>query len=100
MNDNAQTPVANCPKCKNTKLIDHNGGKWCALCGEFAGDFVQVVCQKSDAERTARFLSAHEDNRQRPNPLRCSSCLQPVDIGDSAYDDGEWLCGACIARYA
>ena len=29
----------------------------------------------------------------------CSSCHQKADMAGGIYDDGEWMCGDCIAGY-
>lgn len=29
----------------------------------------------------------------------CSSCNQKTDMTGGIYDDGEWMCGGCIAGY-
>ena len=30
----------------------------------------------------------------------CGWCNQNTDMTGGIYDDGEWMCGGCIARYA
>lgn len=29
----------------------------------------------------------------------CGWCHQKTDMTGGIYDDGEWMCGHCIARY-
>jgi hypothetical protein len=29
----------------------------------------------------------------------CSCCHQRKDMCDGIFDDGEWMCGVCVARY-
>src|SRR5262245_28037894 len=93
--DSSRSPeVGMCPKCRITPTIAHNGGQWCPLCASFAtppdpGQTAHIPDSHSSPERAA---VAHAGSP------RCASCGQLVDIGAGVYDDGEWLCGHCIAR--
>ena len=84
-----------CPKCKATKTVAHNGGQWCPLCGEFVTppDF-----------RDTKHIQTKQSTPSIPEvhggTPRCARCMQPVDVCSGVYDDGEWLCGHCIASYA
>ena len=81
-----------CPKCKTTQTIEHNGGQWCSNCGKFA------------VPPTLRHppTSYLDQEKKTPQPmlLTCSSCGRKDSMGDGLYDDGEWICGACIAGMA
>jgi hypothetical protein len=101
-NDNKSPGPALCPKCNTTPTIPHNGGQWCPRCGAFA--------TPPDPRHTKR---SQDPEHSPPNPFqalqaaeaatakmpRCYRCQQPVDIVTGLYDDGDWLCGNCLAGY-
>ncbi|MCY1307941.1 hypothetical protein D9M70_579090 [compost metagenome] len=35
-----------------------------------------------------------------PLMATCGWCHQRTDMSGGIYDDGEWMCGGCISRYA
>lgn len=87
--------VRACARCGNKALLDHNGGLWCALCGAFVVD--------PDPAHTAHILPRVSDGAARmrhSSALVCAYCNQQEDMGDGIYDDGEWMCGGCVAGYA
>ncbi len=88
-----------CPKCKITHTIEHNDGQWCPRCGSFA--------IPPDPRHTAHIQTERPSRKSAPlfRPTagarvagpRCARCGERGDTGDAIYEDGEWLCGACIA---
>lgn len=88
--------VVVCPRCQSTKNIELHGGRWCSNCGSYASppDPAQLPSNRNgyrEPERTPRMSESR---------LICAWCNQPQDMSDGIYDDGEWMCGACIAEYA
>lgn len=88
-----------CNKCGGSKTIELHGGRWCSNCGSFA--------TPPDPDRLPsnqpgyREPSRRERFREAPrSQLVCAWCNQPEDMSDGIYDDGEWMCGVCIGRYA
>ena len=88
--------LAVCRHCSKASTIEHYGGLWCSNCGRFATPpdpkllpsnqvgFVEVV---------------REWEQDRGIMGECGWCDQQTDMTGGIYDDGEWMCGACIARY-
>ncbi len=86
-----------CRHCRKASTIEHHGGLWCSNCGRFASPpdpkllpsnqpgFVEAV---SDWEKDSGIMG------------ECGWCHQHTDMTGGIYDDGEWMCGGCIARYA
>ena len=92
-----------CPRCKTTKTVPHNGGQWCPTCGAFASPpdprhTAHIDTAQSEGNRP--FLDLQAEAERLAAAPRCWRCQQPVDIGSGVYDDGEWLCGNCIAGFA
>ncbi|CAN7258080.1 PIN domain-containing protein [Variovorax sp. LjRoot130] len=95
-----------CRRCKKASTIEHHGGRWCSNCGTFASP--------PDPKLLPSLQLGHQDRRHRPDPFRellererhaaslpeCGWCHQHTDMTGGIYDDGEWMCGGCIARYA
>jgi len=93
------SPVV-CFKCKKTATIEHYGGRWCTNCGRFASppDPSLLPSRQLGLERSA---SARSTAILAPGPtLRCGWCDRVADMIDGIYDDGEWMCGGCMSRYA
>lgn len=86
-----------CPFCKKASTIEHHGGHWCSNCGRFATapDPERLPSNQKGYEESERFK--YQDNAIF---LECGCCHQQTDMTDGIYDDGEWMCGGCIARYA
>lgn len=87
-----------CPKCKTTHTIEHNDGEWCPRCGSFAippDPRHTAHIQTKRPSRTSSFVNLRT-TAGVAGPL-CASCGGPGDTGDGIYEDGEWLCGGCIA---
>lgn len=86
-----------CPHCKKASTIEHHGGHWCSNCGRFATspDPKLLPSNVKDYREPERFR--YEDNAIHSE---CGWCHQRTDMTGALYDDGEWMCGECIARYA
>jgi hypothetical protein len=78
-----------CPKCRTTRTVEHNGGQWCPNCGRFA---VPPTLRHPPIP-----YSEQRQKSSQPILLTCSRCRRKDGMGDGLYDDGEWICGACIA---
>lgn len=90
-----------CPKCKITQTIEHNDGQWCPRCGSFAippDPRHTAHIQTKQPLHTNSLFSSGAAGARAAGP-RCARCGGRGDTGDGIYDDGEWLCGGCIAGY-
>lgn len=90
-----------CPKCDKLSLIQHNGGLWCSICGEFVTPHVPT--QTGDGARMTHgspFLALGAQATRLTSLPKCGRCMQPVDTAAGVYDDDEWLCGFCISDFA
>lgn len=91
-----QIDLTACPRCHKANTIDHHGGKWCVNCGSFASppDPAQLPSnQPGYIEVKGR------DSRDDVILTFCTSCNQKTDMTGGIYDDGEWMCGNCVAGY-
>ena len=72
------------------------------------GSGVRVVdrsqCPRTrDTQRTFRLRGLRAQvpsstcEQQQALLVHCASCGGPGNTGDGIYEDGEWLCGGCIA---
>lgn len=86
-----------CPHCAKTSTIPHHGGFWCSNCGRFA------------TPPDPKLLPSNQMGYREPERYRydesaiyseCGLCRQKTDMTGGIYDDGEWTCGGCVARYA
>lgn len=86
-----------CPHCKKASTIEHHGGHWCSNCGRFATppDLKLLPSNQKDYRAQERF--SYKDNATY---AECGWCHQRTDMTGGIYDDGEWMCGGCIAGYA
>ena len=87
-----------CQRCKKVSTIEHHGGRWCSNCGTFASppDPRQLPSNYPGFQEVSRASHFSERN----NLQECGWCHQKTDMVDGIYDDGEWMCGSCIASYA
>lgn len=97
------TPAAVvCRRCSKASTIEHHGGLWCTNCGSFASP--------PDPNRLPSNQPAFRNNHRRKGlselvdqdqgiMATCGHCGQYGDMTGGIYDDGEWMCGLCIARY-
>lgn len=86
-----------CLHCKKASTIEHHGGRWCTNCGRFA------------TPPDPKLLPSNQKGYREPERDRyedsaiysvCGWCHQKADMTGGIYDDGEWMCGGCIDRYA
>jgi hypothetical protein len=82
-----------CDLCHTANTIEHNGGRWCPHCGKFATP-PDPALEPSGRRKFGDQIDA---------PVKgfgsgqiCGWCHQPLDMYGGIYDDGEWMCGACI----
>lgn len=85
-----------CNRCHKASTIDHHGGKWCTNCGCFASPANPVLLPSNQPGFRE---SKHYDDRDSVHLALCADCHQTTDMTGGIYDDGEWMCGNCIARY-
>lgn len=89
-----------CSRCGKASTIEHHGGRWCSNCGRFSTPPDHNLLPSKQ-----RRYQLTEESISRPSPssamtFECGWCYQTMDMGDGIYDDGEWMCGACISGQA
>ncbi|WP_280154897.1 hypothetical protein [Piscinibacter sp. XHJ-5] len=92
-----------CGHCSKANTIEHHGGRWCSHCGRFASPPDPTLLPSRqpgyrDATREAGLFRRFQGEDAWLQD--CGWCHQRVDMTGGIYDDGEWMCGGCIARYA
>ena len=87
-----------CRRCGQSKTIDMYGGRWCTNCGTYATppDPGQLPSNRPGYREPIRTSLTAAPRAQ----LVCVWCHQATDVSDGIYDDGDWMCGGCIAQYA
>ncbi len=86
-----------CWHCSRASTIEHHGGRWCSNCGKFATPPDPQLLPSNQVG----FVEAVSVWERNPEILsECGWCQQRTDMTGGIYDDGEWMCGGCIARYA
>ena len=83
-----------CPHCKKASTIEHHGGHWCSNCGRFATPPDPKLLPSNEKGYREPERSNYEDNAIY---AVCGWCHQRTDMTGGIYDDGEWMCGGCIA---
>ena len=89
--------VVVCPHCKKASTIEHHGGHWCSNCGRFATPPDPKLLPSNQKGYRVPERLRYEDNAIYSE---CGWCHQRTDMTGGIYDDGEWMCGGCIARHA
>lgn len=93
-----------CPKCHKASTIEHHGGRWCSNCGSFAvpanPKFMPSNQHGYHEPRSSPQGERHASERCLDNLPVCGWCHQKKDMSTGIYDDGEWMCGDCVAGYA
>jgi hypothetical protein len=86
-----------CKRCRKASTIEHHGGQWCTNCGCFASppDPKLLPSLQLGFEDRAR-----DDDDDCAIYAVCGWCNKRTDMTGGIYDDGEWMCGDCIDRYA
>ena len=89
--------VVVCGRCKQSRTIELTGGVGASPAERIAGapDPKLLPSSQPGYRESARALLRDGDGH-----LACGWCHQPSDMGDGIYDDGEWMCGSCIAQVA
>lgn len=91
-----------CRHCGKDSTIEHHGGRWCSNCGRFAvpPDPVLLPSNQPGYREAVAVREASSGLRQvrrsEAPALRCDWCHQIMEVGDGLYDDGEWMCWACV----
>ena len=86
-----------CRRCKKASTIPHHGGHWCSNCGRFATSPDPKLLPSNQPG----FVEVENDWEDAGGMIaECGWCHQKTDMTGGIYDDGEWMCGGCIARYA
>lgn len=86
-----------CVKCGKASTIEHHGGRWCSNCGAFSKP---ADPKKLPSNQPGYSETRHQAYEYSPIMAECGWCYQRKDMTGGIYDDGEWMCGDCIARYA
>ena len=95
------TGTPECPHCCGTDTIELHGGRWCSNCARFAVAADPALLPSNQAA----YRDPDVQGRHRRqgcglvSTLVCDSCHRPMDTGDGIYDDGEWMCWACVDDY-
>lgn len=89
--------VVVCRHCRNASTIEHHGGLWCSNCGRFATSPDPKLLPSNQKGYREPERSRYEDTAIYSE---CGWCHQKTAMTGGIYDDGEWMCGGCISRYA
>jgi hypothetical protein len=95
-----------CSRCKKASTIEHHGGRWCSNCGRFAAPPISARLPSEQMRYRVDEQRYHSTRTSRTAPdsdrgsLECGWCHQRSDMTGGIYDDGEWMCGHCVARFA
>lgn len=85
-----------CGRCGKANTIEHHGGRWCSNCGCFAVPADPTRLPSNQVGYREPEESKCYDSRTL---AECGWCHQSTDMSWGIYDDGEWMCGECIAGY-
>lgn len=86
-----------CLRCKRSSTIEHHGGQWCTNCGRFAVAPNPELLPSNQKGYQEPKRQSYQDNAIYSV---CGWCDERADMRGGIYDDGEWMCGGCISRYA
>lgn len=92
-------PVPSCRWCRASSTVEHYGGQWCVNCGRFATP-PDPALLPSNQPGYREPTSDHGIYLRQGPGLSCGWCHTTGDMAGGIYDDGEWMCGDCIARHA
>jgi hypothetical protein len=92
----ALDPVV-CPHCRKASTVEYHGGLWCNNCGRFATPPDPKLLPSNQVGFVETVSDWEEDQAIMGE---CVWCHQHLDMTGGIYDDGEWMCGGCISRYA
>lgn len=90
-----------CRHCHKASTIEHYGGLWCSNCGRFASPPDPAQLPSNQPAFAANRHNSHQRERYEDRGIQgvCGWCHQRGDMTGGIYDDGEWMCGNCIARH-
>jgi PIN domain len=86
-----------CQRCEKASTIDHHGGNWCTNCGCFASPPDPNLLPSMQPGFKEAVPDRYED---KAIVAECGWCHQNTDMTSGIFDDGEWMCGNCMSRYA
>ena len=86
-----------CERCGKVSTIEHHGGRWCSNCGCFARPADPTQLPSNQTGYSAPKNGDYHDSRIL---AECGWCHQRKDMNGGIYDDGEWMCGDCIAGFS
>lgn len=90
-----------CQRCRRASTVDHYGGRWCTNCGCFASQPDPSLLPSSQPEFRKTHIGVQSlPHMERETFAECGWCNRQTNMSSGIYDDGEWMCGGCIARYA
>lgn len=89
-----------CSRCRKASTIEHYGGRWCTNCGHFASPPDPSLLPSNQLGYQHRERDIFEEREDRRSLVTCGWCHQGSDMAFGIYDDGEWMCGDCISKYA
>lgn len=86
-----------CKRCGKATCVEHLGGQWCSDCGYFSS---LPDPKRMPSQQPQYRVKKHDSYTYEPLMGTCGWCHQRTDMSGGIYDDGEWMCGGCIGRYA
>lgn len=86
-----------CDRCGKASTIERRGGRWCSSCGCFASPADPTQLPSKKAVYSEPKNGDFHDSRLL---AECGWCHQRKDMNGGIYDDGEWMCGDCIAGFS
>ncbi len=92
----ALDPVV-CRHCSKASTVEHHGGLWCSNCGKFATPPDPKLLPSNQVGFVEAVRGWERDHGIMGD---CGWCHQHTGMTGGIYDDGEWMCGGCMARYA
>lgn len=91
-----QSDATICARCKQPSKIELHGGRWCSRCGRFTSPPDLALLPSNQPGYVESSPSAWG---AATHTAVCGWCNQGSDMLGGIFDDGEWMCGGCIARY-
>lgn len=97
---NTHRPAPNallCRRCGKASTIEHLGGRWCSNCGDFS--------QPPDPARMPSNSIGYVEPQKGGDGYiaifgECAWCYERKDMTGGFFEEGEWMCGDCVASHA